>query len=114
MGRLVEEGLAAIARARRHGVRITYGSDLLGGMRHRQLEGFGCLLDAGLSPAEALATATSVAADLLGLAAGAIAPGRLCDLALLRINPLDAARLRTLSEADVVQVWVGGKPAKGT
>eukprot|EP00908_Phaeocystis_cordata_P014858 Transcript_25970.p1 GENE.Transcript_25970~~Transcript_25970.p1 ORF type:complete len:442 (+),score=119.61 Transcript_25970:525-1850(+) len=109
VGALVEQGRAAVALARRAGVRVTYGSDLLGSMRHRQLEGFAALLDAGLSPAESLACATATAAELTGLAAGTLEAGRLADLCLLRCNPLDAARLRTLSEDDVVGVWVGGQ-----
>lgn len=112
VGALVEQGVAAIALAKQHRVPITYGSDLLGTMRSRQLEGFGWLLDAGLSPHEALATATSSAAALLGIEAGVIAPGKLCDLTLLRCNPLDAASLRALSAADVKAVWVGGRVAK--
>ena len=67
------------------------------------------ILAAGLSPAESLACATATAAELTGLAAGTLEAGRLADLCLLRCNPLDPARLRTLSEDDVVGVWVGGQ-----
>eukprot|EP00966_Prymnesium_polylepis_P216120 5003014-Prymnesium_polylepis.1 len=67
-------------------------------MRSRQLEGFRPLLDGGLSAAEALATATRNAAELVGLEAGAIRPGLLCDVALLRCNPLDASKLRALGD----------------
>ena len=112
VGKLVEQGSAAITLAQRHGVLITYGSDLLASMRPKQLQGFGLLLDAGLTPAEALATATSNAAALLGLDAGEIAVGKLCDLALLRVNPLDCDAMRALSEADVAGCWVGGARAK--
>lgn len=100
--------MAAIAIARAAGVAVTYGSDLLGAMRRRQLEGFRHLLDAGLAPADALAAATRVGAAALGVPAGEIAPGRLCDLAVLRRDPLDEAVLRTLAERDVAQVYVGG------
>ena len=108
VGALVEQGVRSIGIAQSRGVKITYGSDLLAAMRSRQLEGFGLLLDGGLSAADALRTATCNAAELVGLDAGAIAPGLHCDLVLLRCNPLDAANLRALSEADVVSVWVGG------
>lgn len=113
VGALVEQGVNSIGVAKRHGVTITYGSDLLGGMRSRQLEGFGMLLDGGLTASEALATATHNAAALVGLDAGAISQGMLCDVALLRCNPLDPQKLRKLSEADVLSVWVGGKRACG-
>ena len=108
VGALVEQGVAAVALARRHGVRVAYGSDLLGEMRTRQLQGFGLLLDAGMSPAEALRCATSIGAELTKLPAGKVQAGLLADLLLLRVDPLDPARLRALSEADVVGVWVGG------
>ena len=110
VGALVEQGVRSVGIAQRHGVTITYGSDLLAGMRSRQLEGFGLLIDGGLSAADALRTATCNAAELVGLEAGAIAPGLHCDVTLLRCNPLDAANLRALNEADVLRVWVGGKP----
>jgi hypothetical protein len=81
VGKLVEQGSAAIGLAKRRGVRITYGTDLLATMKPKQLEGFGLLLEAGLSPAEALDTATRNGAALLGVDAGEIAVGKLCDLA---------------------------------
>lgn len=109
VGRLAEQGRAAIALAKKHKVCITYGSDLLGKARRRQLEGFGQLLDAGLTPAEALAAATSVGAALVGLDAGALLAGKLADACLLSVNPLEAEKLRRLSETDVARVWVGGK-----
>jgi imidazolonepropionase-like amidohydrolase len=111
VGGLVEQGTAAVALARRHGVRITYGSDLLGDMRGRQLEGFKLLLDSGMTAAEALACATSVGAELMNLNAGAIRPGLLADMALLRVNPLDERKLRALSQDDIARVWVAGKRA---
>jgi len=111
VGALVEQGIAAVGLARSHGVRVTYGSDCLGPMRTRQLEGFGLLLDAGMTPAEALQTATSTAAELLNIRAGAIKEGLLADLLLLSCNPLKAQSLRALSKADVLGVWVGGKAA---
>ena len=109
VGALVTEGLEAVALAKRHGVVVTYGSDLLGPMRARQLEGFGVLLDAGLTPFEALATATANAAELFGLPAGAIAPGKLADLCLWGRDLLQAEVMRSLGQADVKGVWVGGK-----
>ncbi len=48
------------------------------------------LVDAGLEPAAALASATSVAADQLGLAdAGRIRPGSVADMVAVGGNPLD-------------------------
>ena len=112
VGNLVEQGTMAIRMAKAHGVKVTYGSDLLGTMRERQCEGFGLLLDAGLSATEALGAATTVGAECLGLAAGSIAAGQLADLVLLRVNPLDPELLRRLGAKDVAAVWVGAKRAE--
>ncbi len=43
----------------------------------------------GFSPAEALAAATTVPAEFLGLETGSIAPGQVADLVLLERNPLE-------------------------
>jgi imidazolonepropionase-like amidohydrolase len=45
---------------------------------------------AGLTPNEALMSATRLAAAALGLPTGAIAPGRLADIILVKGNPLDS------------------------
>ena len=47
------------------------------------------MVDAGLSPYQALETATANAAKFLELNTGSIAPGRRADLVLLEANPLD-------------------------
>jgi imidazolonepropionase-like amidohydrolase len=109
VGELVEQGVAAVALARKHGIRVVYGSDLLGDLRERQLEGFGLLLDAGMSTSEALGCATSVAAELMSLPAGCIRDGLFADLLLLSCNPLEPSAMRALSPTDVLNVWVGGK-----
>lgn len=60
------------------------------------------MVAAGATPAEALRAATSTSAKALGLGAslGAIAPGNLADLVLLRANPLD--RISAIEEVEVV------------
>jgi len=63
------------------------------------------LLDVGLSPLEALASATSLTADTFGLNdRGLVTPGRRADLVLLAGDPLtDIADSRS-----IVDVWIGG------
>lgn len=64
------------------------------------------LVDAGLSPAEAINAATRVAAKYHRLGdRGRIAKGMRADLVLLRQNPLVNIS-RTL---DIERVWVGGR-----
>lgn len=75
------------------GGRIMAGSDAPGGLMvygwtlHRELA---MLVDAGLTPMQALAAATRVPAEWLGAATewGSIAPGRRADLVVLEADPL--------------------------
>jgi imidazolonepropionase-like amidohydrolase len=87
-------GLTLTGLAHRAGVRILAGTDandtmiVPGFALHREL---GLLVQAGLSPMEALRAATSVPAAYLRRTAtlGGISPGKEADLILLRANPLD-------------------------
>lgn len=82
----LEGGLAALRDA---GVEILAGSDLPGGLPlHYEL---GLLVDAGLTPLEALRSATLAPARYLGLedSHGGVEPGMTAELALLDGNPLE-------------------------
>ena len=82
-------GLEALERASRAGVRIAYGSDLLGGMHRHQAHEF--RIRADVQPAlDVLRSATTVAAELLGLVGevGVITPGAMADLLLIDGDPL--------------------------
>ena len=82
-----------VGRLRRLGGRVAAGSDTAnlrprpGILLHRELE---LLVEAGLSPHEALMAATSVAAGVLGQSAhlGTIEPGKTADLVIVRGDPL--------------------------
>lgn len=85
---------------RDRGVRLMAGTDantagvVPGFSLHDELES---LVDAGLSPAQALHAATSVPARRMGHASGKIAPGLRADMVLLRANPLqDIANTRSI------------------
>jgi imidazolonepropionase-like amidohydrolase len=69
------------------GVRIAYGTDLGEGDHAQE---FGLLIGNGMSARDALAAATSVAADVLGRGSdlGAIAPGRLADIVATPDDPV--------------------------
>lgn len=84
-------------KAYEKGVTLLYGTDAavlphdMGGWQ------FTTMVERGMSPMDAIRSATSVAAEHMGLSAdvGAIAPGRVADLIAVRGNPLaDAEILR--------------------
>ena len=93
------------------GIRILAGTDApnpgtaFGASMHRELE---LLVQAGLSPAEALAAATTVNADTFGLDdRGHIEPGMAADLLLVRGDP--TANITDTRE--IVAVFKSGVPA---
>ena len=93
----------------KHGVVITAGTDALGacGMiagfsMHKELE---TLKDYGLSNAQVLRSATSAAADWMGIKAGKIKAGYRADLVLLDKNPLIDIR----NTKSIVGVMARGK-----
>jgi len=86
---VLSSGLEAIARAHEAGVKMVYGSDLLGGMHRHQNEQFRLL--GKVQPAiDAIRSATTTAAELLGRVGeiGIIAPGADADLLILSADPL--------------------------
>jgi imidazolonepropionase-like amidohydrolase len=92
-------GLGALERAARGGVRIAYGSDLLGGMHRHQNEEFRIRSEVQ-RPIEVIRSATLHAARLLNQEGeiGTLAPGAHADLVVLDGNPLDD--LTVLAEPD--------------
>src|SRR5262249_27733939 len=86
-----KEGLS---RAIRAGVKIAFGTDA-GVYPHGQnAKEFATLVSRGMTPIDAIRTATLNATDLLGLTdRGRIATGRLADLIAVSGNPLDDIRL---------------------
>ena len=86
---VLEAGLRSLELARQAGVRMAYGSDLLGQLQVDQSREF-LLRREVLSPREILHSATIVGAELLGRAGelGVVAPGALADLLVVDGNPL--------------------------
>lgn len=81
----------AFARAHKAGVRIAFGTDVGVGSHGTNALEFVYMTQAGMSPAEAIGSATVAAADLLGLAdtIGRIAPGYQADIIAVDASPLD-------------------------
>lgn len=91
----MERGLPLVAdvlkRARKHGVKVVLGTDAVAGSHGRNAEEFVYRVkDGGDSPADAIASGTSVAAEALGMARkiGAIAEGTEADLVAVKGDPL--------------------------
>lgn len=81
-------GQEAVALARAAGVRIGFGTDLMGDLEDDQLRGL-CLQTEVEGPLETLRAATSVNADLLGRPdLGRVEPGAVADLLVLDGDPL--------------------------
>ena len=87
---VLEAGIHALEVAHRAGVKIAYGTDLLGDMHRRQLSEF-TLRGQVQTPAEILRSATSTAARLLNMEGqvGTITPRAYADLLVVEDNPLD-------------------------
>ena len=82
-------------KAYEKGVTLLYGTDAavlphdMGGWQ------FATMIEGGMRPMDAIRSATSVAAEHMGLSAdvGAVAPGRVADLVAVRGNPLEDAEI---------------------
>jgi imidazolonepropionase-like amidohydrolase len=96
----------SLQRAIRAGVKIAFGTDAAVIPHGQNAKEFGALVDRGMSPADAIRTATVNAAGLLGVSdRGSIAPGLLADLVAVPGNPLDNVRVLE----DVRFVMKGGQ-----
>jgi imidazolonepropionase-like amidohydrolase len=88
----IEKNLESARRAVKAGVKIAMGSDAVYTMFGQNTRELGWFVKAGMTPAQALASATTTAAALLGLQdqIGRIAPGYRADLVAVDGDPLQA------------------------
>ena len=86
----IARNLDSTARAIKAGVRLGMGSDAVFTMFGQNTRELGWFVKAGMTPAQALGTATTVAAELLGMEQqlGRIAPGFAADLVAVDGDPL--------------------------
>jgi imidazolonepropionase-like amidohydrolase len=88
----IQRNLESARRAVKAGVRIGMGSDAVYSMFGQNTRELGWLVKAGMTPAQALAAATTTAADLLGMQdrLGRVAPGYLADIVAIEGDPLQS------------------------
>ncbi len=86
----IQRNLETARRAHKAGVRIAMGSDAVLSMFGQNTRELGWFVKAGMTPAQALAAATTSGAALLGMekSLGAISPGYYADIAAVEGNPL--------------------------
>jgi imidazolonepropionase-like amidohydrolase len=86
----IQRNFATAKRAHKAGVRFAMGSDAVFTMFGQNTRELAWFVRAGMTPAEALATATANAAALLGMSdtLGAVAPGYFADLVAVEGDPL--------------------------
>ena len=86
----VDVALSLVTRARKEGVEIAFGTDAGVFPHGRNAEEFALLKDQGMTDREALASATTVAAKVLGMEGqiGRLAPGYSADIIAVQGNPL--------------------------
>jgi ketosteroid isomerase-like protein len=86
----IEKNLESTRRAFRAGVKIGMGSDAVYSMFGQNTRELGWFVRAGMTPAQALASATTIPAALLGHERdlGAIAPGYFADIVAVDGDPL--------------------------
>jgi imidazolonepropionase-like amidohydrolase len=87
----IDRNFDAVRRAVKAGVTLGMGSDAVYSMFGQNTRELGWFVKAGLTPGEALASATTTAAALLGKQQelGRVAPGYLADIIAVEGNPLD-------------------------
>ena len=88
---LREHHVNSLRMALEHGVTVTAGTDEGGWEHGNNAHELTCLVEAGMTPMQAIVAATGDAAKCVGLDAdiGSIAPGKRADLILVEGNPLD-------------------------
>jgi imidazolonepropionase-like amidohydrolase len=103
---VIEEHKNSISRAIDAGVTIAMGTDSGVGPHGQNLRELGLMVDAGMSPTQALVSATQTAAELLGVddELGTIEESKLADLVIVDGDPLDVTKI----QQNIVGVYKGG------
>jgi imidazolonepropionase-like amidohydrolase len=103
-------GMRSIEIMKRAGVKMGFGTDLLGEAQRLQSDEFRLLAEV-LSPAEAIASATLVGAEVLGMTGklGRLAPGAFADVLVVDGNPLKSVDCLLGQGEHIPLVMKGGR-----
>lgn len=106
---VLDAGKRALDMAHRGGVKMVYGTDLLGTMRRRQLDEF-AIRGEFIPPVDVLRAATCNAADLLGRSGelGEVIAGAHADLLVLEGDPLVDLSVMAEPETNLRLIMKGG------
>ncbi len=90
VGEVLDGGLHALELAHARGIKIGYGTDLLGGMHRHQSQEF-VIRSEVQAPIDIIRSATVVGAEIVGLPGklGTLTPGAFADFVALTRDPLD-------------------------
>jgi imidazolonepropionase-like amidohydrolase len=110
VGDVFDAGLRAIEIAMEAGVKIAFGTDLLGDMQRHQLSEFSIRSEVQ-SATDIIRSATTCAAELFKLEGkiGVLAPGAFGDLLVMNGNPLDDLSVLQSPETGLRMIVQGGK-----
>jgi len=86
---------STFAKAHKSGVKIAFGTDSGVSAHGDNAQEFALMVESGMSPADAILSATVNSADLLGISEtlGSLEPGKLADMIAVKGNPLENIRL---------------------
>ncbi|NCG23320.1 MAG: amidohydrolase family protein [Actinobacteria bacterium] len=108
---VIEAHTDSISKAIDAGVKIAMGTDSGVGPHGQNLRELGLMVDAGLTPTQALVATTKTAAELLGVEddLGTIQDGKLADLVVVDGDPLDVSQL----QQNIIGVYKNGESVAG-
>ncbi|MBT7431106.1 MAG: amidohydrolase family protein [Ilumatobacter sp.] len=108
---VIEAHTDSISKAIDAGVKIAMGTDSGVGPHGQNLRELGLMVDAGLTPTQALVATTKTAAELLGVEddLGTIQEGKLADLVIVDGDPLDVSQL----QQNIIGVYKNGESVAG-
>ena len=112
---VIDGGLRSLEICKRHGIKVGYGSDLLGQLQVDQSREF-LLRREVLSPIEIIRQATLVGAEILRMDGklGVVKPGAFADLLVVDGDPLKTLELLTGQGKNLSVIMKGGRFHKNT